>query len=242
MNQGKKGIVKGEGGFTLIELLAVMAILGILVAIVAPSISGSKDASIAAQTMQDATQVRSAASKYFSNDNNAEVITPHTVSLTATVNDTAVTSTVQAISTKWPEKFITTGNTTYFSALYANVFATSASSTTGQVVNVNLKDKDGNNLNGITFLAGFTAIDMVTLEDMNLLEKAPASADMDVPTGITGVSAPSFLWLFDKTDSASGRTNDNREVAVFRLIKVEKNEGTVNNSATTVDLSYERIF
>ncbi len=232
----------GQEGFTLIELLAVMAILGILVAIVAPSVSGSKDASIAAQTMQDATQVRSAASKYFSNQNQAEVITPHTVTLTATVNDTAVTNAYQSISTKWPEKFITTGSATNFPALYDKVLPTSVSTTTGQVVNVNLMDKAGSPITGIYFLAHFMAIDMATLESQDLLEKAPASADMSVTTGITGVSVPSFLWLFEKTDSASGRSNDDREVAVFRLIKVEKNEGTVNSPAATVDLSYERIF
>ncbi|MBI4282805.1 MAG: hypothetical protein HY672_04915 [Chloroflexi bacterium] len=57
----------GQQGFTLIELLALIAILAILVilmAIIAVSVTNSRNTSVNAQVMQDAIQVRSAATNY----------------------------------------------------------------------------------------------------------------------------------------------------------------------------------
>ncbi len=235
-------VSKGESGFTLIELLAVMAILAVLVAIVSPAVTGTKDSSIAAQVLQDATQVRTGAAEFFTAQDQAEVRTPHSVTLTTTVNALSVPATVEKISSKWPEKFFTTGNSTNFLAIYADVLPTSTSATSGKVVDVTLKDKEGHAITGATFLSKFTAVDLDTLVSQKRLSKKPAGADLTSTTGITGVNLPTFLWLFEKTDSSADRQEDNREVAVFELSKVEKNEGSGTNLATTVNLSYDRIF
>ncbi len=242
VNNKSRGIFNGEKGFTLIELLAVMAILAVLVAIVTPAVSSTKDASIAAQTLQDANQVRNGATSYFANQNQAEVRTPHTVTLTATINDAVVSSTAQKISSSWPEKFITTGDNTRFPALYRGIIPTSASVTNGIVVNVAIIDDNHLPISGATFLSKFTAIDLDTLVSEKLISKRPAGADLTSATGISGWDAITFLWLFEKTDSSADRQDDSRDVAVFQLVKVEKLEGTTNAYATQLNLSYKKIF
>ena len=62
-------ITRAQKGFTLIELLAVMAILAILVAGVAPNMIDSRNSSIESQALTDATTVRSAANDFFSSIN-----------------------------------------------------------------------------------------------------------------------------------------------------------------------------
>ncbi|MBI2906181.1 MAG: hypothetical protein HYX92_00850, partial [Chloroflexi bacterium] len=56
---------------------------------------------------------------------------------------------------------------------------------------------------------------------------------------LTSENKPNFLWLFTKTSSSSAaeRKDDSRDVAVFKLVKVEKIEGTSN-----VKLTYQQIL
>ena len=69
-------ITRAQNGFTLIELLAVMAILAILVAGVAPNMIDSRNSSIESQALTHATTVRSAANDFFSSINESQVNTP----------------------------------------------------------------------------------------------------------------------------------------------------------------------
>ncbi|MBI4281924.1 MAG: type II secretion system protein [Chloroflexi bacterium] len=229
--------LKGQRGFTLIELVAVMAIMAVLVAVVAPSVTGTRNASIDAQTMQDATQVRSAATNFFKAQNEAEVRTPHSTKVGAigvTTLPTDKTTGQQVISTRWPEQFITTSNS--FESVYETELE--ALQSPAKVVSVTLLGKDNSGaITGATLLGDYTAIDLDRLVyDLNLLAKLPAGSNTK-STAVGNLQVSNFLWLFEKTDSAADSTDDSREVAVFKLVKVVENEG-----ASTVNLTYERIF
>jgi len=243
-----KKITKGQKGLTLIELLAVMAILGILVAIVAPAVTGTRGASVDAQVLQDATQVRQAATDYFADQNESEVRTPHSVDLTTAIGSVQVTAAEQVISSRWPEKFITTADATNFHAVYANEIPTSVSSTDGIVVDVILFTEDSVSLAGGDFLADFTAIDIDGLVSTNILGKAPAGHGLEstaATISATDHDIYNFLWLFEKTSSstAAEAADDNREVAVFKLVKIDRVEAAYGyGAAITVELTYKRIF
>ncbi len=255
MKRASKLLRKGQGGFTLIELLAVMAILAVLVAIVAPAVTGSREASIQAQALQDATQVRSAASKFFGEQNEAEVRTPHTVTTrtllpaaSGTLSDSegvfptgvAVTAT-QSVSSKWPEVFITLGATPSvdvmtIGAKYSDVVHT-VNFVSPKVAEVVLIDKKSKTIAGEVFLERFAAIDLAALTDAGFLQKEPAGA------GEASDGVQNFLWLFEKTSSSDDPENrdDSREVAVYQLVKVEKLETAASDGAN-LKLTYQRIF
>jgi prepilin-type N-terminal cleavage/methylation domain-containing protein len=254
-------LTKGQRGFTLIELLAVMAILGVLVAVVAPAVTGTKEASVDAQTLQDATQVRSAATDYFKDQEAAEVRAPHTVTTVAKLPVTGgqlpsadtfakVADAQQVISSRWPEKFIT-HDAPGFSSVYLEEITTNhslvpfggTSGNRGELVDtVVLLDQEGKTIMGSDFLKGFTAIDVAGLVTDNYLPKEPAGLDLTSDTGLkdsagAAFEVKNFLWLFKKTTSTTGVTDDSRDVAVFKLVKVDQHE-----TASKVNLTYQRIF
>ncbi|MBI2908427.1 MAG: type II secretion system protein [Chloroflexi bacterium] len=239
-------IGRGQRGFTLIELLAVMAILATLVAIVAPAVAGSREASIQAQAQQDATQVRTAASKYFSSKNESEVRTTHTVATTTKLPpgsgataDTTVPAPVddakQFVSNGWPEKFITLGqnppaDVAAIGARYSDVFQTSLTPAVDTVI---LLDATSLTLKGEDFLERFTAVDIDTLVTEGFLAKKPVGVD------VMSMGKPNFLWLLSKMSSGSEaqRKDDSRDVAVFKLVKVDLIEGTTN-----LKLIYQQVL
>ena len=248
----KGRVARRQRGVTLIELLAVMAILAVLVAIVAPAVTGTKEAGVDAQVLQDATQVRTAATDHFRAQNESEVRTPHTITTTASLTSVVGESTEpfttavvinakQVISSRWPELFITTEATSTFPARYAEVFTTSASVTDGVVNDLILLGKTGTTILGKDLLKGFTAIDTALLVTEGFLLSEPVGTAL-TSEGVTSNKFPNFLWLFQKTTSAaSGARNDSREVAVFKLIKIDRVEIS-GFKATQVDLTYRRVF
>ncbi|MBI2909818.1 MAG: type II secretion system protein [Chloroflexi bacterium] len=261
-----KGIIRGQRGFTLIELLAVMSILATLVAIVAPAVAGTREASIQAQAQQDATQVRTAANKYFSAQNQSETRTTHKVSTTTklpvngnstadaticvgtTVNCDVATDASQVVSNRWPEKFITIGSApgssaesitaaTAIGAVYSDIFQTSAGPTVEGVV---LLDANSKTLKGKDFLEKFTAVDFDS--DTTTVKGLVTSGYLaKKPAGVelTSAGKKNFLWLLTKISSGSAaeRKDDSRDVTVFKLVKAEVKEGSSN-----LILTYQQIL
>lgn len=261
-----KGFVRGQHGFTLIELLAVMAILATLVAIVAPAVAGTREASIQAQAQQDGSQVRTAANKYFSSINASETRTQHTIT-TSTFISTAVNATPTAIanavpqivSNRWPEKYITldvaaTGSdVALIGASYTDVFNTATSASSGvpgmkDVNSVTLLDNStpANIITAANFFRAYTAIDMGpntgAVSDNSLVTKG-FLAKQPAGLGMTSQGKPNFLWLLSKTSSSSAleRQNDSRDIAVFKLVKVERMESPRADGAN-LNLTYQLIF
>ncbi|MBI2906179.1 MAG: prepilin-type N-terminal cleavage/methylation domain-containing protein [Chloroflexi bacterium] len=230
-----------QRGFTLIELLAVMAILAVLVAIVAPAVAGSREASLQAQALQDAMQVRTAANKFFGQVQASEVRTSHMVTTTTLLpansgQDAGIallepaTQARQMVSSRWPEKFITRSqnppaDVSTIGAGYADVVQTGLSPIVDSIV---VLGSDGKTLAGKVLLERYTAVDLDTLATQGFLARKPAAAEL------RSDNVPNFLWLFEKTSSSSAaeRSDDSRDVVVFKLVKVEKIEGTDNVRAT----------
>ncbi len=64
--KGTKGALRrsGQAGFTLLELMIAMAILGVLMSIVAPRVSGTKGTSIESQIKSDAYNIQTGINNY----------------------------------------------------------------------------------------------------------------------------------------------------------------------------------
>ncbi len=244
---------KGKRGFTLIELMAVMAILAVLVAIVAPAVINSERASITAQAQADAQQLRNASTEFFSKQNEFEVKTPHTITLTTKVNTLTIAASAQKVSSRWPESFISAGSGVPTltpkktnNSRYSAVFETAASP---KIIDVTLLETDGvTAITGADLLTKYTAIDAQLLVNKGRLKKLPEGWDKKSGTGIgSGIDelkVPNILWLFKKIDSSIG-VEDDRNIAVFLLVKVDLIEpppSTLGGGATTTNLTYQQIL
>ena len=233
--------LRDQSAFTLIELLATMGILSVLAGMISPAVTGTKEASVDAETLASATQVRSSAMDYFKDQVAAETRTPHTVTPTAYFGSAATgTQAQQFISSRWPELFIThdarlESEAPPADALYAAVFPTDESI----VSSVTLRGKDGVPVDGSTLLTKYTAIDLAELVSGGYLAKVPNSAD-----NVSGTGIYNFLWLFKKFDSSRHSTGDDREVVVFKLTKVEQLESVRTNdqSKQNIALTYQQVF
>ncbi|MBI4218774.1 MAG: hypothetical protein HY682_01425, partial [Chloroflexi bacterium] len=185
------------------------------------------------------------------------VRTPHTSTTTAQLTDASavgklpaalvsadfsVTNSTQEVSTRWPEKFITSAATSSFPAIYHEVFTTASSTESGTVRRVTLLDKTGKAQDGKVFLEGHTAVDISALKTNNLLQDDPSGSTLESSALNGAYEAPNFLWLFKKSSTGDGVSaeDDSRDVVVYKLLKVDEVE--VSGASTQVDLTYQRIF
>ena len=230
----RKNVLNSQKGFTLIELLAVMAIIGILAAVVMSETTGAQDAGEVAANQQSASALDTAVVDFVADQAEAEVTSNATVTVTAEINEDQDTgsSNVQQISSRHPEKFITADPGASSTAVYNDEFPTSGATTDGVVVNVVLLDSDGHSISRADFLEGHTAIDVDLLEDLGFLTDTLESA-----TSLADDTFHNFLWTFAKIGTSDSDSLDARRIETFKLITITKIENT-----DTVELEYEQIF
>ena len=243
--------LRRKRGFTLIELLAVMAIIGILAAIVVPAVSGPREASTEAEVKEGAFTVASAAADFFAEQTEGELVTSLTRAIIANINGENSTSTAytQKKSTRWPEKYLTDDLVT--GGLYAGEFRTQAN-TTSRVKQVNITDLDASIITRATLLTKYTSIDFDVMTGATAISTDARSAaflgkEPDSADSKSASEFHNFLWLFKKTTSAKGSSEDDgRIMAVFKLIRVDEDETTSALPLGGVDkqviLTYEQIF
>lgn len=100
--------IKKKKGFTLIELIVVIAILGILAAVLIPRFSGFTDRARTTQVLTNAKQIATAADALFTENNavpsEADIATMSGVAVTSTnLTNLAATGTTTPITFEYTE-------------------------------------------------------------------------------------------------------------------------------------------
>ena len=142
-----KAIPGGEKGFTLIELLAVMAIVGVLAAIVSVAVSGTGQTSRDTQVQEDGNSAGNAVADFFDDQPVTEIL--DTLKVTVKTEATTFTGVTQTISSKFPEIFLTD---VYFDLFHVTVEGTTTISPAPDItVNaIEFFDSKGGGMVGIT--------------------------------------------------------------------------------------------
>ncbi|MBI2856918.1 MAG: prepilin-type N-terminal cleavage/methylation domain-containing protein [Chloroflexi bacterium] len=212
-------------GFTLVELMVVMAILGVLAAIVTPAVSGTKQVSKDSQVKSDATSVQNGLGAYNTDANTAELLT------TTTENILAV-STTMVISNHWPEQNINDGYGAEFPASVGT-----AANSVAELVFVGAKKYDGTAISTAKdFAETYNSVVLTTLTGGGYLAEKPQGADNLFSSA---KQYHNYLWLAKKIPAGSD-TDGGRALEVFKLTKIEAS--TVSGSESADKLTYERIF
>ncbi len=133
----------------------------------------------------------------------------------------------------WPEAALT--------ATYATVFDTTSGPGVSDV-KLTLSDSSSTLLSEAVLLDDYTAVSFSTMIAAGYSDKTPASVNRALTvamTDATTVTVDEYLWLFRKSTSSAGVTDDSRTVVVFKLT------GATEDIATTPDsliLNYAQIF
>ncbi len=238
-----------EHGLTLIELLAVIAIVGILAAVIIPSVSRFGEDSFEAQALQDLHTTNGEITGYTAAREGGETIDREPVALLPTINGDP-TEGVQVVSSKWPEVFLTLASSTPSGqekdkgkdkkppdegvgplgprGLYGDEFPVVGDT---DVTDVCILDSSGNPIPGSVWLAEYTAVDFETLDEEGYLIAVPESAAILSADGFH-----SYLWTMKKTSSSADAAS--RSVTVFKLVRVDK---TKTGDSTSFVLNYVDI-
>lgn len=217
---------KGNKGFTLVELMVVMAILGVLAAIVTPAVSGTKQVGKDAQVKTDGTNIQTAAGKFNTDANTAELVT------SATRNILGVSATYST-SNRWSEQHVITAYSVEFPQTAANT-----ADTVAELVIDTALGSATNVVTGAAFAADYTAVLFSGLSAAGYITEAPAGAE---GTFSTDKAYHNYLWVMKKIAANQDATDlSGRTVEVYKLTKIEAS--TVVGSTSADKLTYKRIF
>ncbi|MBI2958424.1 MAG: prepilin-type N-terminal cleavage/methylation domain-containing protein [Chloroflexi bacterium] len=209
-------------GFTLVELMVVMAILGVLAAIVTPAVSGTKQVSKDSQVKSDATSGQNGIGAYNSDANTAEL-------LTTTAEDILGSAATMVISNTWPEQNINDAYSTEFPAA-----AGAAANTVNELVFDGAKTYDGTAITAATtFAANYNAVNMSTLANGGYIPEEPQSIDSMFSSA---KQYHNYLWLAKKIPVGAD-VDGGRSLEVFKLTKIE-----AASTGSGDKLTYKRIF
>lgn len=205
-------------GFTLIEIMVVLLTLGMLAAIVAPAVSGTKQKTIDARVLSDSTTIQSAVVRFNADANTAEKLTI----TNGTVLGDAVTMTV---SNLWPESNANS---------YIKELPTAKLNTVNKVAELEIKWLDST-LTPVELATNYTAINMTLLVSGGYVADKPKSYD----TVFSNTQQyHSYLWLLRKVPVGAEATGG-RTVEVFKLTQVKLSSGAFSDADK---LTYERVF
>ena len=215
-------------GFTLVELMVVMAILGVLAAVVVPAVSGTKQVGKDSQVKTDATNLQSAMGKYNTDANEAELITAATQT---NILDTASPNTT---SNRWSER--------HLSVAYSAEFRAAKGTAANQVAELAFTGATKSDGTAVTSMAdiaaNYTAIEFAGLATAGYITEEPAGSEA---TFSSTKPYHNYLWLAKKIKTNQDTTDlSGRTVEVYKLTKIEAS--AIVGSTSADKLTYVRIF
>ncbi len=225
-------INKGSKGFTLMELMVVVAILGVLMAIVAPAVTGTKSASLESQTKSDADAVQKATDNFNNKSIKSGAFPELALSVTGATNPYAD---VYAVGTAGAGVTLLdkNGSAKGTGETLATVITKSGSAATvakRMVIDFSATT-DIYDANGSVKTAIFVP---------DFLMKSPSSiplkGDETKALGDTGNTYEEFLWLYQV--NSPGSIQESRNVEIYRMTKAT----IAGTPAAVTALEYTQIY